>query len=243
MKNLARTASLIVFICLLGINVSGQKQNNKRKLNKSETAVSNSPKAVCMDDAIPKGFVIAAEKPSEKCGGKLELTIKKPSDTEIVCEDSPIPSGFTVMQQQSSSLCQKENTNPLTNALMIKLDGVPTQATNSSNAKSPSRVFEESRAYYEGLEKRAEESRQSARRMANDLGQGRPSSGKIEDAIRQRRIIVGMKKDEVVKAIGRPTSFTKGTNARGVFFEQWYYTRYQGSLFFEGDILTSMVED
>lgn len=110
----------LVTISMLAASAHGQKRRTP-----SNAAQARS---YCQGDRLPSGYVIVAMKQSQKCGNKPELEIRKPTAaSETVCDGSPVPDGYSLTGTTGNAACRGASPNPLTNALTLKRDGLPSE--------------------------------------------------------------------------------------------------------------------
>lgn len=230
MKIAIRIVSFCTLLFLVTNIALGQTRSTKRITSKS---TSSAPTSLCKSDSIPKGFVVVGYKSSAKCGENSELIIKKPSDAEVVCAGSPIPEGYSVTGIAGTMDCSSEGSNPLTNALNIAREGtVSTKPASANRAirssdddedETPRRTTNRRAAQTNNgggslIEQRAAQANAAARREIAE----QEARNTINLAIKNHRVLVGMTKDQVLRAVGRPSSMTRDTT-RNEVYEIWMY--------------------
>jgi hypothetical protein len=236
MKRVIKITSFCVLVFLASNIALGQRRTIKRPASKSAASLQRS---ICKGESVPSGFVVIGYKSSSNCGENSELIIKKPTNTEIVCDGSPIPDGYHVVSQQGSMACASVSSNPLTNALNIaRDDSASTSSTSTSNyedyherpARRTSVVVslgggrEEDEQPKSVLQQRADEEQRKA---------------KLQLAVINHKIIVGMTTDQVLESWGRPSDADAMTSSGSGTSRTWIYSKNGESvhLYFKNGIL------
>jgi hypothetical protein len=226
MKLLAGLCVLFLFSVGMANVVTAQRHS------KGTAPAANKSRTFCQGDAIPKGYVIAGLRASEACGAKLELEIKKPADRETVCDGSPVPSDYSVVEISSHPVCSGASSNPLTNAMVIAKDGSTAVQSNSVTRSEQSqetsdedddeprkhRALQNQKNVTAILQERAEEVNQ----QAEESLERRAWSKKIEEAIKNHQLLIGMTQEQVLRSWGRPSDVNTSTTAKGTHTRWWY---------------------
>jgi hypothetical protein len=215
MKLIVRISLLSLLVCLFILPAHAQR----RRVAKTVTKASGpgGPRTICQGDALPKGFVIVGARRSSKC---VELTVKKPAATEIVCDGSPIPDGYSVMKQDSSPQCSAASANPLTNALLISNDGSTVAPAPKASARTND--DEESAGTSVRITVGGNAERERPKSILEQRAEDAQRKARIQLAVYEHKIAVGMTREQVLESWGRPDRISKSSSPSGKG-ETWWY--------------------
>lgn len=196
---------VLSLVCLFSLPALAQTKATRKAHNVSTT--------ICKVASVPKGMVIVGYKPNASCAGGMELTVKRPAESEIVCADSPVPEGYSVRGIEGTLACQLGDSNQVTNAMGIARGDAAPAALVSSNYSAPARQVNRSRSY--------QPERGEAEEHSENAG---PSRDEIDLAIRRQTVLLGMQMQDVSRAWGAAHTSDSQTDKDGISYI-WDYKR------------------
>jgi hypothetical protein len=214
MKTVIKITSFCILVFLVSSSILGQKRSIKRPTSKS---LASSQRALCKGMSVPNGFVVVGYKSSANCGENSELIIKKPVDTEIICAGSPIPDGYHVVSQEGSPACRSTEVNPLTNALNIARDGVvsssrPSSVRSSIVSPSQDNGDDEDSPRTSKQQRSKQSTNAQLQERADEINAKARWQLRVDEAIKEHKVIVGMTVSEVLQSWGTPNDTSAMTS-------------------------------
>lgn len=194
--------SLCILLLITGMAVA---QNPTSKSSRPKLSAPT-PRVICQGETVPKTLVVVGYKVSAKCGSSAELVLKRPSDTEIICADSPIPEGFHVVDIQGSHACTTADSNPLTNAILVRTDNLVSTASTIPASRSATRTIRtydrdsDDEDIPRSTEKQAHPKVEKNSGIESEAPS--PTREEIEIAVRRTTVMIGMTMQDVSRAWG-----------------------------------------
>lgn len=149
---------------------------------------------------------------------------------KTICKSEKVPAGYKIVGETSEARCpdgawliRTRSEQAILNA-QVRSSALPTSVRRASASTNTIEDDEYVRA---------------ARTSASQSKLPELSNREVEDAIRQRRVLLGMNKQDVVKAWSRPLRVNTDIG-EGIRVEQWVYRR--GYLYFTVDGILDFIQ-